>query len=61
MQESPGSNTLEVLASAMHICFGNITAFMVAAVCIKIMKDYWLRQTENELLAIENIRNNCTC
>jgi Histidine kinase len=57
MQQGFDSDALDILATAMHVCFGNLTTFMVAAVCIKIMKDYWLRQRENELLAIENIRN----
>ena len=57
MQQGFDSDALDILATAMHVCFGNLTTIMVAAVCIKIMKDYWLRQRENELLAIENIRN----
>lgn len=56
MQQGFDSDALDILATAMHVCFGNITTIMVTAVCIKIMKDYWLRQKENELLAIENIR-----
>jgi hypothetical protein len=57
MQQGFDSDALDILATAMHVCFGNITSIAVAAVIIKIMKDYWLRQRENELLAIENIRN----
>ena len=57
MQQGFDSDALDILATAMHVCFGNLTTIMVAAVCIKIMKDYWLRQRENEVLAIENIRN----
>jgi hypothetical protein len=57
MQQGFDSDALDILGTAMHVCFGNLTTIMIAAVCIKIMKDYWLRQRENELLAIENIRN----
>lgn len=57
MQQGFDSDPLDIFATAMHVCFGNLTTFMVAAVCIKMIKDYWLRQRENELLAIENIRN----
>jgi two-component system LytT family sensor kinase len=51
------SDTLDIFSTALHICFANLIVFTIAAVSIKIMKDYWLRQRENELLAIENIRN----
>ena len=57
MQQGFDSDALDILGTAMHVCFGNLTTIMIAAVCIKIMKDYWLRQRENEVLAIENIRN----
>jgi hypothetical protein len=51
------SDVLDIFASALHNCMGNLITFTGAAVIIKIMKDYWLRQRESESLAIENIRN----
>jgi hypothetical protein len=57
MDQGFDSDTLDIFATALHICMGNLTVLTVAAITIKIMKDYWLRQRENELLAIENIRN----
>lgn len=47
----------DCFAWGLHNCMGNLITVTIAAVIIKIMKDYWLRQRENDLLAIENIRN----
>jgi hypothetical protein len=52
----PG-RSLQIFSSALHICMANLICVAGAAVIIKIMKDYWLRQRENELLALENIQN----
>ena len=57
MEQGFDSDALDIFSTALHICMGNLTVLTVAAITIKIMKDYWLRQRENELLAIENIRN----
>jgi two-component system, LytTR family, sensor kinase len=51
------TDKLEIFSQALHICMANLISVAVAAVIIKIMKDYWLRQRENEFLALENIRN----
>jgi sensor histidine kinase YesM len=51
------SDGLDYFATALHNCMGNLITITAAAVIIKIMKDFWLRERENELLAIENIRN----
>jgi Histidine kinase len=51
------TDALDIFSTALHTCFANLICYTIAAVSIKIMKDYWLRQRENELLAIENIRN----
>jgi hypothetical protein len=51
------ADVLDIFASALHNCMANLITIVGAAVIIKIMKDYWLRQRENELLAIDNIRN----
>jgi hypothetical protein len=51
------TDELDILATALHNCMANLFTVTGAAVIIRIMKDYWFRQRENELLAIENIRN----
>lgn len=51
------SDVLDIFSDALHNCMANLITIAVAAVIIKIMKDYWVRQRENELLAIENIQN----
>ncbi len=48
---------VDTLAYAMHRTQANLTTLTVLAVLIKIMKDDYLRQQENELLAVENIDN----
>jgi two-component system, LytTR family, sensor kinase len=58
MRQGFDSDALDIFSTALHICFANLIVFTIAAVSIKIMKDYWLRQREHEKLAIENIRNN---
>jgi hypothetical protein len=57
MRRGYDSDELDIFSNALHACLANLTTIAVAAVIIKIMKDYWLRQRENELLAIENIQN----
>ncbi len=52
-----GLDELEILSRSLNGSMANLITITGAAVIIKIMKDYWLRQRENELLAIENIRN----
>ena len=57
-QKSGGaSDRLEIFSQALNYGMANLVTYMAAAVIIKIMKDYWVRQRENELLAVENIRN----
>jgi hypothetical protein len=51
------ADALDFFAVALHNCMANLITITGGAVIIKIMKDYWLRQRESELLAIENIRN----
>jgi sensor histidine kinase YesM len=51
------ADALDFFAVALHNCMANLITITGGAVIIKIMKDYWLRQQESELLAIENIRN----
>ena len=51
------SDVLDFFAVALHNCMANLITITGGAVIIKIMKDYWLRQRESEVLAIENIRN----
>jgi len=57
MSRGYDSDELDFFATALHNCMANLITITTAAVIIKIMKDYWLRERENELLAIENIRN----
>lgn len=57
MSRGYDSDVLDIFASALHNCMANLITTTGAAVILKIMKDYWLRQRENDLLAIENIRN----
>jgi sensor histidine kinase YesM len=57
MSRGYDSDVLDIFATALHNCMGNLITIAGAALIVKIMKDYWLRQRENELLAIENIRN----
>lgn len=51
------ADAFDLFGWALHNCMGNLITVTVAAVIIKIMKDYWLRQRENDILAIESIRN----
>jgi len=51
------SDALDIFAASLQNGLANLITFTGAAVILKIMKDYWLRQRENELLAVENIRN----
>jgi two-component system, LytTR family, sensor kinase len=57
MRRGYDSDVLDILSDALHSCMANLITIAVSAVIIKIMKDYWVRQRENELLAIENIQN----
>jgi sensor histidine kinase YesM len=52
-----GGNNLDVLSMALQRCMADLIAITGAAIIIKIRKDYFLQQRENEMLAIENIRN----
>jgi Histidine kinase len=52
-----GGNWLDVLSMALQHCMADLITITGAAVIIKILKDYFLQQKENELLAVENIRN----
>jgi two-component system LytT family sensor kinase len=52
-----GGNDLDVLSMAMQHCMADLIAITCAAIIIKILKDYFIQQRENEMLAIENIRN----
>lgn len=49
-------NELDMI-TALYRCMSNLIAFTSAAGIIKIMKDYSLKQRENEILATENARN----
>jgi hypothetical protein len=49
--------SLDVLSMALQRCMANLIAISGAAIIIKILKDYFLQQKENEMLAVENIRN----
>jgi sensor histidine kinase YesM len=51
------ADVLDIFATALHNCMANLITITGAAVIIRIMKDYWLRQRESEHLAIENVRN----
>jgi sensor histidine kinase YesM len=50
-------DALDIFAESLQNGLANLITITGAAVIIKIMKDHWLHQRENELLAIENIRN----
>jgi sensor histidine kinase YesM len=50
-------DSLDVLSMALQRCMANLIAISGAAIIIKILKDYFLQQKENEMLAVENIRN----
>jgi sensor histidine kinase YesM len=52
-----GGNNLDVLSMALQHCMADLITITGAAVIIKILKDYFLQQRENEMLAVENIRN----
>ncbi len=52
-----GGNGLDVLSMALQRCMADLITITGAAVIIKILKDYFLQQRENEMLAVENIRN----
>ncbi len=52
-----GGNWLDVLSMGMQHGLADFVAITGAAVIIKILKDYFLQQQENEMLAVENIRN----
>jgi two-component system LytT family sensor kinase len=52
-----GGNWLDVLSMGMQHCLADFVAITGSAVIIKILKDYFLQQRENEMLAVENIRN----
>jgi two-component system LytT family sensor kinase len=52
-----GGNGLDVLSMALQRCMADLITITGAAVTIKILKDYFLQQRENEMLAVENIRN----
>jgi hypothetical protein len=52
-----GGNWLDVLSMALQHCMADLITITGAAVTIKILKDYFLQQRENEQLAVENIRN----
>ncbi len=51
-----GSN-LDVLSMGLQHCLADFITITGAAIIIKILKDYFLQQRENEQLAVENIRN----
>lgn len=48
---------LDVINLTMRKCVGSQLTITGSAIIIKIMKDYSLRERENEMLAIENVRN----
>ncbi|MEP7372737.1 MAG: histidine kinase [Chitinophagaceae bacterium] len=48
---------LDVINYMIRKCMSELIIIIGSAIIIKIMKDYSLRQRENEMLAIENIRN----
>jgi two-component system LytT family sensor kinase len=50
-------DTLDLLNVVIRKSISQLITITGAAIVIKILKDYFLRQQENELLAIENIRN----
>jgi sensor histidine kinase YesM len=52
-----GGNWLDVLSMGLQHCLADFIAITGAAIIIKILKDYFLQQRENEQLAVENIRN----
>jgi sensor histidine kinase YesM len=52
-----GGAGLDVLSMALQRCMADLITITGAAVIIKILKDYFLQQRENEMLAVENIRN----
>jgi sensor histidine kinase YesM len=52
-----GGNGLDVLSMALQRCMADLITITGAAITIKILKDYFLQQQENEMLAVENIRN----
>jgi hypothetical protein len=52
-----GGNWLDVLSMALQRCMADLITITGAAIIIKILKDYFLQQRENEMLAVENIRN----
>jgi sensor histidine kinase YesM len=52
-----GGNDLDVLSMALQHCMADLITITGAAIIIKILKDYFLQQRENEMLAVENIRN----
>jgi hypothetical protein len=52
-----GGSWLDVLSMTMQHCQADLVAITGAAVIIKILKDYFIQQRENEVLAVENIRN----
>jgi len=52
-----GGNNLDVLSMSLQHCMADLIAITGAAVIIKILKDYFIQQRENEVLAVENIRH----
>ncbi|HXB90688.1 MAG TPA: histidine kinase, partial [Puia sp.] len=52
-----GGTGLDVLSMALQHCMADLITITGAAVIIKILKDYFLQQRENEMLAVENIRS----
>jgi LytS/YehU family sensor histidine kinase len=52
-----GGNWIDVLSMGMQHGQADLVAITGAAVIIKILKDYFIQQRENEMLAVENIRN----
>jgi sensor histidine kinase YesM len=52
-----GGNGLDVLSMALQHGMADLITITGAAIIIKILKDYFLQQRENEMLAVENIRN----
>lgn len=52
-----GGNWLDVLSMTLQHSQADFAAIICAAVIIKVLKDYFVQQQENEILAVKNIRN----
>jgi Histidine kinase len=50
-------NFVHALGYAMHRCQANLVTITAGAVLIKIMKDDYFRQRENEMLVVEHLSN----